>query len=881
MMLQCPVCREYKVNEVKRLRTPRSELKGNLRHVLGRVFKFLKIIPYFFLFVACGLIYYPLFIESNLIYCALAALLLFGMVFWRGIILGMWSLGFWYLSWGTSYLDPSEEAHYIYDRSCSSCGSTWSRRSYETWKDVKLTTKCSKCRVELVTAPSLARSCLYCGSKKIEVLENSQTIGKVESETITQWLERKGARTDDEKQRDLIYALIKDGSPQAVELLAEFVVMNIGGEVQMNVLDQLEKLEDRESIDAVCCVWAATRSEKLSRLLVKHAWVATEPEGVMVFTALKVGHLELAQRKSPEVLEALARACDDEDPVVAERAQQLLIGFDDVELQEALCRLFTKRDYSFARKVAVEHGYAPRDEYQRALFFLITEQWEKYDLLDFDRHLLSTVYQMEPDLQPRIREKLRVSGRIDFLPALVGDNIHRRLSTMTPGEFDLIIQTYSANHEWELLWKLTFDVPYIWSVKTVKSLAGSGWQPERSDDQAVFQELTSLVHQDLLLTKEKIVESFPPISLQAQAKVPGRINAVAFSPVKPVIAVGTGARKVVVWNYQEAKRECVISGFSHSIGHVIYTGNGVLLSGERTNSRSIPCSISGWDSGRQFQLGTHQGSVTALSRVGETQAISAGRDGGLFLWDIPSQRSISQRGAFYATQWVRAMCVSPDSQKAALLHEGVELVELPSLSRVAYGSSKGKKARCAVFLPDGKRIAAGMFNGNVLLFEPSTGTNRLLRNELPMDRHKGKVEGVGVISRQNVLITASYDGEVRLIGLENQEVMGSYEAPLGRVTSLHISPNDDFMVLGNSESLLSFWDLRGLDIQWLLTSSFGEVSLTDLPVLDMALRNEVLPDRAQATLKYAECILRHRFRFDIEVGEVPSIMMGEFDIEID
>jgi hypothetical protein len=87
--------------------------------------------------------------------------------------------------------------------------------------------------------------------------------------------------------------------------------MNIDGEVQMNVMDQLEKLEDRNSIDAVCCVWASTRSEKLSRLLLKHAWVATEPEGVRVLTALKVERLDLAQGKSPEILEPLARACDD------------------------------------------------------------------------------------------------------------------------------------------------------------------------------------------------------------------------------------------------------------------------------------------------------------------------------------------------------------------------------------------------------------------------------------------------------------------------------------------------------------------------------------------------------------------------------------------
>jgi WD40 repeat protein len=877
----CPYCREDSVSETTRLQIRSPEPKGCLGLIVWTVISVLKLVPFIFFVVGIGLIAKAFMSDFHVLLCFTAILPFCILIQWRKWIPGIWFFVFRLLSLGTPFLEANESAHYVYDRNCRSCGATWSRSSYESWVDIHLSANCSLCRLELATAPILAARCVYCGFKDIEILEASRPIFEKQSRTIQHWLQSKDVMVDDVKQKDFFHTLIEDGSPYAIELLSEFATLDIGEGVQRIVTDWLEKLENQQAIDAVCCVWSATRSEKLSQILSKNSWVASEPGGVRVFTALKVGHLDVARSENPEVLEAIARACDDEDPLIAKRAQQIFLGFDDEIIREALYGLFLKRDYPFARKVAIEAGYVPKDERQRALFFLMTEQWEQYDLLDFDRQFLRASYMTDQSLQPRIREKLRKSGRVDFLPAIAGEDIHSHVIAMDHSEIDLIFHTYISNQEWDSLWKLAFEVPFIWSVRIIRELKKHKWQPVRTDVQNAFRDLAALADHNLPLNEEEIFRLFPPVQLKAQAKVVGRINAVAFSPIQPVIAVGTGARKVIVWNYQDAKREHVIGGFSHSIGQVVYTGNGVLLSAERTNERFMPCSVSGWDREQQFQLGVHEGSVTALAQVGKSQAISAGRDGGLILWDIPSQSIISQRETFYANRWVRTVCVTPDARKAALLHEGVELVALPNLSEEASGSIRGKKARCAIFLPDGKTLAAGMFDGRVWLFESSPGEHRLLRKGLSIKRHKDKVEGIGVLNRQNVLVTASYDGEIRFVGLKDQNVIGRYEAPLGRVTSLHISPNGYFMVVGSSESMLSFWDLMGLNLQWLLIESFAEASVTDLPILEGAMRKKDLIVPARAALNFIERILHHRFRYDIEIGEVPSIMMGEFDIEID
>jgi WD40 repeat protein len=878
---RCPYCKEDSVNETMRLKIHNPEPAGCLGLIVGTGFSMLRSMPFFLFLAGFGLMALSFIGETNLYLCFAAIPLFFILALWRKWTPSMWSIIFQLLSWGTFFLDPNENAHYVYDRNCTSCGATWSRSSYESWVDIHLSTRCSRCRFEFATAPILASRCLYCGAKEIEILGASRPIHERKSGTIQQWLQSKDAIAENKNQRDFIRTLIKDGSPHAVELISELVALDLSGGIQRKVMDRIENLKDQQAIDAVCCVWSATRSEKLSEILLEKAWVASEPEGVRVLTALKVGHLDMAQGKNPAVLEAITRTCDDEEPLIAERARKIYMGFDDGTIRETFYGLSLKRDYPFARNVVIESGYAPEDERQRALFFLMTEQWEQYDLLDFDRQFLRASYMTEQSIQPRIREKLRASGRIDFLKAITGEDILGQVKEMAPSELDLIIQTLAFNHEWSSLWSLAFEVPFIWSVRIIRRLVQEGWKPDKHIDQAIFQELASMVGHEFPTSDKELLELFPSALLQAQAKVPGRINAVAFSPIDPVIAVGTGIRKLVLWNYQNAERERVLSGFDHSIGQVVFAGNGVLVSAERTNRIDVSCSIYGWDQDQEFTLGTHFGSVTALAPVGDTQVLSSGRDGDVILWDVSARERVTQRDAFYPANWVRAMCVSTDNQQVALLHGGVELAMLPRLNEAASGSTRGKKARCAVFLPDGGTLAAGMVNGEVLYFKRSPKGNRLVRETIALERHGGEVVGIRVMSRRDVLITASSNGEIRLIGLENQIPIGSFQASPNRVTSMHLSANEYFMVVGDSEAELSFWDLRGLDMQDLLSHAFAQASVSIMPMLSMMVKNEGLSSAARASLRFADCILRHRFRFDIEIGEVPSIMVGEFDIEID
>ncbi len=696
---------------------------------------------------------------------------------------------------------------------------------------------------------------------------------------------------------------------EMAQMVAEVVAHSDDSQVRDAALWVLGQLDDHDSVDAVCKVWAETRNENLADLLVEREWMASAPPEIKALTALKIERLDVIDDGKTKTVELLVAACRDADPIIAERAQHVLGDLKTETAQQALCHLVIEGTDSIARDVALAAGYIPRDEQQRASYFFLTEQWERYDMLDFDRQFLRAAYdEADNHLCQRIREKLRASGRTDFLPILTEKGYRAGVSEMSPGELDLFLQTLIANHEWAKLWDLVFAVQFSWSARIVGDLADSEWRPQ-DRDVPVFEELVSFVRRGLPVHEDQIEQLFssalrqaqasmpesqllPPAVLRATAQVPGRINSVAFSPTRPVIAVGTGRRKVVLWNYQRAERERVLGGFKRSIGPVTFTGDGALLCAERTNRRDNVCTVYAWDDPWEdddpFPLGEHTGSVTALEPVGMSQVLSGGRDGDVVLWDVSEKREITRQNGLE----IQSISVSPDNQRVILRQDiDMELVTLPRLEPFSKRPFWGPYSvtRCSAFAPDGETVIIGKTNGDVAIYnftERESIHDTLKRLSLEQDgqiltHHEGRMKGVKILFGHSVVITASSDGNIHFTALENRRFMGSVQASDGNLTSLHISTDESFMAVGSSEAVLSLWDLRGLAMPSILLQPFAQSTVLLLPMLDALIDNERLPQQARISLEFAACVLRHRFQFDIEVEDAPTIMMGEFDIEID
>lgn len=673
------------------------------------------------------------------------------------------------------------------------------------------------------------------------------------------WLRRRAAQE-----------LARNGTPGAVQVLAEALIRSDDKQVRDLALERLRCLTAPPQVDALCAVWAKTRHPTLEKIVVEGGLAASKPADLKVLVALKAGRIEPLTDGGGEVVEPLAQALEDADRDIAGGAKLALERLKKTEAKEALCRLLIEREHPTARDIALTAGYVPRDEHRRALFFFLTEQWERYETLDFDRRLLRTAYDAaDAALRQRLTEKLRKAGRTDFLTVLVGGDYRSRAAEMTPREADLLLQVMEASDEWAKLWPLAFELPFHWSQQIVKAISGKGWRPEPEDEQALFRELEALALAGMVEDEKEM----PPALLRARARVPGRINDVAFSPTGPIIAIGTGRQRVGLWDFQRGEMQRILNRFARSVGQVVFTHNGTLVCAERTNSDS-PCAVYAWRDGQSdgVYLGQHDASVTAVEPLDDSQVLTAGRDHMVTVWDITGRGKVREKKV---EDWARAARISPNGQQAALLHRGVTLMDLSQMKVLAQMPDSGV-SRCVDFAPDGDKLILGKFNGEVVLCERKG--QRLRKANAIFARHEGQVQGVEMLPDRPVVVTAGSEGLVRFTSWEDGTLLDSIQVPGKRLTSLKVSPDGAFMAVGDSDASTSLWDLRATGI---FSRPLARSSPADLSIARTLSADGSQPPKIQRSLRFIEKVLHHRFQYEIEIGEAPTIKVGEFDIEIE
>ena len=686
---------------------------------------------------------------------------------------------------------------------------------------------------------------------------------------VGRWLRRRTATR-------LARLLEAEDDPNVATLLAEAMTQIRDHKMRRIAKEALGNLRSTACIDAVLAVWSETRHWSLTELLVEYQWVASEPAKVQVLSALKNEKLDILKEGGAELVEDTAFACEEEDEEIARNARQVLSQLRHENAKEALCRFVVEHDSPIPLEIALKIGYLPRDTIQRALFLFITEQWERYETLDFDHYLLSTAHRSaSPKLRQRIADRLRKAGRTDFLTVLVGTDYYSRASQMTEAETEVMVQMLSDQREWVKLWKLVFEIPFSWSVRILQTLNEHVWQPERGDERAIFDELCALTSDDIMTSEEDARRVLPLALHEATIRVKGRVNDVAFSPITPVIALGTGNRKVGIWNFQQGEMEHIIDGFAHSVGSINFLSDGTPICAERTNKLDDPCGIYLYREHERLLLGRHEGSVTAIEVLNGTQCLSTGRDQKVILWDVPKLQKLQERNL---TFWARATTVSPDGKYAALIHEGATVMALPALEDVTHWTGGGV-GRCAAFLPDEQTLIIGKYNGTVELYNYLERQSPLTPQRL--EQHNGRTQGVVVLPSTSTIVTAGSKGQLHFTNWTNRAMLGTIKLPAGSFTSLHTSPDKTFMVTGDSDASMSLWDLRVLEIPMLFTRPLAQASPDHLITInELATDTNFEPSFRQA-LTFLQKVLRYRFRFDIEIDEIPAIKAGEFDIEIE
>lgn len=635
----------------------------------------------------------------------------------------------------------------------------------------------------------------------------------------------------------------------------------------------------RNRVWSICDTWAHTRHHGLAEIIKTKGWTLKDDNRLYPLLTLLQGKGSNLNRAGERIVLNLLNLYENNDPQFADQAKAVLLKLTREDARQKLYNLAISGDHPRAVELVIEAGFLPKDSYQQALFFFLTERWEKYEALDFDGRLLRTMFDAaSPAMRQKITGKIRKAGKARFLSILAGRDFRTRLDKMNDDEFKVFVRVLADQAEWERLWQLVFEVPFFWSINIIDILSKGAWRPAAADAQQFFQRLSELAYQPMVVSATEIKEILKPAVRKAQINVPGRINDIAFSPQVPEVAIGTATRKVAIWNYERGELTRVLRGFQRSIGRVTYTSGGLLACVERTNKSTSICSLYVAEGENVQQVGHHTGSITDILPLPENHFFTTGRDGIVVLWDAASRQQLNQRQFSF---WPRAACVSRDGHYAALLYKNLALLKIPSLDLVAELTEPVKEPifRCGDFSPDGQAIITGKSNWKVQLIR--IGKYGMVDTPGLFQRHRSGLQRIRSIHRNGVVLSATANGEVAFKLWKNNLDLGRITMKGQQLNAVHISPDGAFMALGNSDASMTFWDIRNLDIPMLLNEAFMRSTPAHLGSVKRLRRNKALPLKVKNALKYIETILQFRFRYAIEISPVREMKAGAFDIIID
>lgn len=681
--------------------------------------------------------------------------------------------------------------------------------------------------------------------------------------------------------------LILNSSEEIIEPL-----LNAIQDKDSEIADQASEcallLTNPDDIDYICYKWAETRDKLLEQLVCKGKYIAQQPIELRVLTALKVAKLEVIRDGGREIVEPLLSAFQDKDSDIANRASEYAISLTNTEAIDYICRLAIEPDHQVTHQIAIKAQYAPRKPDQRALFYFLTEQWDKYENLDYEHSLLQKVYELgDEKLRKRIADKAKQTGHVAWVEIVAGGRKGQQLKKMTDAEWEITLAVLHSGKQWEEMWRLAQKAPAVWSKQLLQQLNEVAWLPKAEQEKRSFGKLKDLA--------DKCLDKIQPIGGLMQCKKtfthPAQdIIGISFSPDGELLADLHSE-----WLTQKPGSTISVRRipYSHRVnlnkfdklpfrnGGISFSPDGELLAYYTCNKAIIRL----WQmSDKQSlpALGGHRGKVTGISFSPDGQMLaSCSEDGTIKLWQMPDGQLLHSfnnvveycDGSFSSSGFeVKGIIFSPDGKLLASLDERweVKLWQIPDGQLL---HSFKETVTGITFSPDGKTLV-GICSGEIILWQ------------IPDGKHLAKFN-----SSTNFIkgITLSPDGKI-LAGFCSDEITlwqisdGKHLASFNNSTNTNFikgitfSPDGKILAsFGNEE--IKLWSS---DLLRLTNYPIEQLHKQDREFLETTLKNDKVTQEEKHWLEFMQALMNWHKRFDVEVEDAPQLVStGEFDIEIE
>ncbi|MBI5572226.1 MAG: WD40 repeat domain-containing protein [Desulfomonile tiedjei] len=165
---------------------------------------------------------------------------------------------------------------------------------------------------------------------------------------------------DADRVRAAVEHLARDGSPEAIALLAENLRSPNKKELQNLVLETVSRLANEGTAGPAYELWLAARHPRLTASLTEEAWQPDFGWHLKVFHALEQGRLDEIVRGGAEVVDPLVAALRDPSRETREQAQCCLERLKNPDAVDALCSRWATGRSELLERVIRQQGYVAR-----------------------------------------------------------------------------------------------------------------------------------------------------------------------------------------------------------------------------------------------------------------------------------------------------------------------------------------------------------------------------------------------------------------------------------------------------------------------------------------------------------------------------------------
>jgi WD40 repeat protein len=539
---------------------------------------------------------------------------------------------------------------------------------------------------------------------------------------------------------------------------------------------------------------------------------------------------------------------------------------NSVLARDTICQIFIDYEYTPARTLALANGFSPSTAVQSALFYFLAEQWQIYEYLDFNQSLLAAAYESaSPNIRKRILFLSRYSGRIEWMEGLSTTSRQRWLWDLNDADWELAVNNLRTSSHYTDLWKLAQVAPPAWSRKILGVLAGSGWQPDLSEENEGYHRLITMA--------AAIDSDTPPISrIQTWPSPSPDITCMALNQDGSRLAVAGSNSTVHQWGiYKTASPLPPIIGPTPQTRALAFSPDGEYLATSNGDYSIRAYRLTDGKLVKSFEGHAALVRSLAFSPDGRT-LFSASFDGTLRAWRFPQGPELKRIDVGKSELF--GVAASPDGQ--ILLTGGsdhqLHVFRWPDGDKLWEISGHKNTITSLVNVLRGQLAASAGRDGMIFLWNYVAGRSI---SQLSIDE---LVTALAFHPNEQFLVGGTAQGNVLVWNVSTGKKIESITAHPNLVTGLAMSPDGQQLFTACVDGTVSIWDLQLFT--WSLTPIGSNRSQT-LALVEQRLRQAAQKPEERNWLLLIADLIRWRQRFDVEIDDAHQVIsVGEFDIEL-